>query len=141
RPTSRGSTASRSPTDMGLTSNEAIGTPARAGVARAGACRSGAIPRSSQVKEPGGYAWSRQDSGGKDGDPPTAGEGGWTAGRAGIERGGEGGGAGGARTPAGGAAGMGRRKYGGKAMAHASALGRKKGHATAEAYMKGLSKG
>jgi len=66
---------------MGLTSNELIGTPARAGVARAGATRSGAIPRASQVKAPGVYAWEHADSGVKHGDPPTSVEDSWTVGR------------------------------------------------------------
>jgi hypothetical protein len=66
---------------MGLTSNEAIGTPARSGVARAGATRSGAAPRLSQVKAPGVYAWTREDSGVKYGDPPNSVEDSWTTGR------------------------------------------------------------
>lgn len=64
-----------------LTSNEAIGTPARLGVARLGATRLGAIPRSTQVKAPGVYAWTREDSGTKYGDPPTSVEDSWTVGR------------------------------------------------------------
>lgn len=66
---------------MALTSNEAIGTPARLGVARLGATRLGACPRSSQVVAPGVYAWARADSGVKHGDPPTSVENSWTVGR------------------------------------------------------------
>lgn len=66
---------------MGLTSNEAIGTPARLGVARLGATRLGACPRITQVKAPGVYAWERADSGVKRGDPPTSVEDSWTVGR------------------------------------------------------------
>lgn len=47
----------------------------------------------------------------------------------------------GARNPAAVAAAAGRKKYGAKAMGHASALGRKKGHGAAEAYIKGLRGG
>jgi hypothetical protein len=47
----------------------------------------------------------------------------------------------GARNPAAVAAAVGRKKYGGKAMGHASALGRKKGHGAAAAFLKGLGKG
>lgn len=61
-----------------LTSNEAIGTPARLGVARLGATRLGATPLSSQVKAPGVYSWARRDSGTKYGDPPTSVEDSWT---------------------------------------------------------------
>ena len=53
-----------------LTSNEAIGTPARLGVLRLGAGRLGAIPRASQITSGGIYAWARVDSGVKHGDPP-----------------------------------------------------------------------
>lgn len=66
---------------MALTSNEPIGTPARLGVARLGATRLGAIPRASQIDDPGVYAWARQDSGVKRGDPPTSVEDSWTVGR------------------------------------------------------------
>lgn len=45
---------------------------------------------------------------------------------------------GGVRDPGAVAASIGRKKYGGKAMAHASSLGRKKGHSAAESYIKGL---
>ena len=44
----------------------------------------------------------------------------------------------GARNPAAVAAAAGRKKYGSKAMGHAGAPGRKKGHGAAAAYMKGL---
>lgn len=44
----------------------------------------------------------------------------------------------GARNPAAVAAAVGRKKYGEKAMAHASALGRTKGHGAAAAFIKGL---
>ena len=40
--------------------------------------------------------------------------------------------------PAAAAAAIGRKKYGNKAMAHASALGRKRGHGAAAAFLKGL---
>lgn len=66
---------------MALTSNEVIGTPARAGVARAGATRSGAIPRATQITSAGIYAWAREDSGVKHGDPPVSVENSWTTGR------------------------------------------------------------
>jgi len=66
---------------MALTSNEIIGTPARLGVARLGATRLGAIPRSTQVKAPGVYAWEHADSGVKHGDPLTSVEDSWTVGR------------------------------------------------------------
>lgn len=42
------------------------------------------------------------------------------------------------RDPGAVAATIGRRKYGGKAMGHASALGRRKGHGAAAAFLKGL---
>jgi hypothetical protein len=66
---------------MSLTSNELIGTPARLAVARLGATRLGAIPRSTQVKAPGVYAWAWSDSGVKHGDPRTSVEDSWTVGR------------------------------------------------------------
>lgn len=66
---------------MSLTSNEVIGTPARAGVARAGATRSGACPRATQVVSPGVYAWGWRDSGTLKGDPPTSVENQWVVGR------------------------------------------------------------
>ena len=44
----------------------------------------------------------------------------------------------GARNPAAVAAAIGRKKYGSAAMAHASALGRSKGHGAASDYIKGL---
>jgi hypothetical protein len=66
---------------MALTSNEAIGTPARLGVARLGATRLGAIPRATQIVSPGVYAWAWGDSGVKHGDPPTSVENSWTIGR------------------------------------------------------------
>lgn len=66
---------------MALTSNEAIGTPARLGVARLGATRLGATPRASQIVAPGIYAWARVDSGVKRGDPPDSVENAWTVGR------------------------------------------------------------
>lgn len=37
------------------------------------------------------------------------------------------------------AASIGRKKYSGPAMAHASSLGRKKSHTAAKAYLQGLS--
>lgn len=37
------------------------------------------------------------------------------------------------------AASIGRKKYGGEAMSHASSLGRKKSHSAAKAYLQGLS--
>lgn len=42
------------------------------------------------------------------------------------------------RSPGAVAATIGRRKYGAKAMGHAAALGRRKGHGAAEAFLKGL---
>lgn len=44
----------------------------------------------------------------------------------------------GVRDPAAVAAAIGRKKYGQKAMSHASALGRSSGHSAAAAYIKGL---
>lgn len=44
----------------------------------------------------------------------------------------------GVTNPAALAASIGRKKYGSKAMARASSLGRKKGHGAAEAFIKGL---
>lgn len=64
-----------------LQSNEPIGTTARLGVLRLGAGRLGAIPRSSQLKSLGRYAWTRSDGVGgavNDGRPPTAVVSGWT---------------------------------------------------------------
>jgi hypothetical protein len=66
---------------MALTSNEAIGTPARLGVARLGATRLGACPRATQITSDGLYAWARVDSGVKHGDPPNSVEDSWTVGR------------------------------------------------------------
>ena len=66
---------------MALTSNEAIGTPARLKVARLGATRLGAAPRATQITATGLYAWGRVDSGVKHGDPPGSVENSWTVGR------------------------------------------------------------
>jgi len=66
---------------MALTSNEAIGTTARLGVARLGASRLSAIPDANNLKAGGRYAWERVDSGVKYGDPPNSREGGWSQGR------------------------------------------------------------
>lgn len=66
---------------MALSSNESIGTPARLGVARLGASRLGATPRATQITTAGLYAWAREDSGVKHGDPPTSVEDSWTVGR------------------------------------------------------------
>lgn len=64
-----------------LSSNESIGTPARLGVARLGATRLGAAPRATQITAAGLYAWGREDTGVKRGDPPTSVEDSWTTGR------------------------------------------------------------
>ena len=69
---------------MAITSTEPIGTTARLGVLRLGASRLSAIPRASQLKAGGIYAWVRSDGPGgdtNDGQPPTAEQGGWTTGR------------------------------------------------------------
>lgn len=66
---------------MALSSNESIGTPARLGVARLGASRLGATPRATQITTAGLYAWAREDSGVKHGDPPGSAEDSWSVGR------------------------------------------------------------
>ncbi len=67
-----------------LVSNEPIGTTARLGVLRLGASRLAAIPRASQLKAGGIYAWVRSDGPGgdtNDGQPPLAEQDSWTTGR------------------------------------------------------------
>lgn len=67
-----------------LTVNEPIGTTARLGVLRLGAARLSALPRASQLKAAGLYAWTRSDGTGgdtNDGQNPSAVSGGWTTGR------------------------------------------------------------
>lgn len=67
-----------------ITSTEPIGTTARLGVLRLGASRLSAIPRSSQLKANGLYAWVRSDGPNgdiNDGQPPVAANDGWTTAR------------------------------------------------------------
>jgi hypothetical protein len=57
---------------MALTSNEPIGTTARLGVARLGATRLGACPDANNLRTLGRYAWTRQDTAPRGGDPPNS---------------------------------------------------------------------
>ena len=68
---------------MALTSNEALGTAARLGVARLGATRLGALVDANNLdpSNDGTYAWKRKDAGVKHADPPTSVENAWTVGR------------------------------------------------------------